>query len=198
MRKNLSTLRLGPTIHACLIAFLLIGAPSKALSLELGLTPSHVYSLWSNINRSLLIYAKIVNIEPEKVKRIENMQPRHFEGKKPADVYAMATKVQNGLKGQIHWSTETPQWLIEYQKAGKTAVPENDELTPSAVFLISMQLLNGIVAVVVDNTGWEVPVSDLYTSDVPSGKVPSDVFGLVDLALRRIELINPPEPSAGS
>jgi len=52
-----------------------------------------------------------------------------------------------------------------------------------------MQLLNGIVFVVVENTGWEVPVSDLYASDVPSDMTPSDVFGLVDLALRRIDFI---------
>ncbi|MBL6932319.1 MAG: hypothetical protein ISR45_05175 [Rhodospirillales bacterium] len=179
------------------IALFLIVVPGKSRSLELGLTPSHVYSLWSNINRALLIYAKLVNIDQARLARIESMQPRNFEAKRPADVFAMAEKFRNELKGYVPWTKETPGWLIEYEKVGKSRNPQSDKITPSAVFLISMQLLNGIVAVVVDNTGWEVSVSELYDSSVPSGMTPSDVFGQVDLALRRIDLILP-DPSGGS
>lgn len=179
----------GKFMFAGLVALLLFAVPSKSRSLELGLTPSHVYSLWLNINRSLLAYAKIVSDDKSRLVELEAMQPMVFQGKVPADVYALAKKINARLKGHISISTETPDWLIEFEQISASAGFKDEVTTPSGVFLISTQLLNGIVDVVIDNTGWEQPVSDFYVIKDIHEKTPSDVFGLVDLALRRIEII---------
>lgn len=181
--------RLGRAVLAGLVVLLLIAAPGKGRSLELGLTPSHVYSLWLNINRSLVIFAKLAPVGEAEFQKIKDMQPAAFKGKKPADVYALAEQVQEKLRGYIPWVSEVPKWLVEYEKVSPNGVSEKAEITPSAVFLISMKLLNGLVNMVIDNTGWEQPVRDLYVPVIHPGKEPSDVYGLVDLALRRIELI---------
>jgi len=187
--KGVSPGKAGHFLFAGLVALLLFAVPGKSRSLELGLTPSHVYSLWLNINRSLLAYAKIVSDDKSRFVGLAAMQPMVFQGKVPADVYALAEKLDARLKGYVSIPTERPDWLKEYEQVSSSPGFKDEVITPSGVFLISTQLLNGIVDMVVDNTGWEQPVSDLYATEPFIGKTPSDVFGLIDLALRRTEII---------
>ncbi len=80
---------------------------------------------------------------------------------------------------------------------GKTV---GGEITPSQVFLLSTQILNALVEKYVDLTDGGLPVSQFYRDKQISGKVPSDVFGLVDLLGRRLELIDKyqkPTPTSG-
>jgi len=184
----------GHLILVGLLALFVVASPGKCRALELGLTPSHVYSLWLNINRSLLAYAHIVLGDEQRQEELEAMRPAVFKDKVPADVYALARKTGARLRGYIAIPSEVPHWLHEYEKINSLPAPKDEKITPSAVFLISTQLLNGVVDVVVDNTGWEQSVSDLYATELHFDKTPSDVFGLVDLALRRLEIILADQP----
>ncbi len=185
-----------PFFLAGLVVLLVVASPGKSRALELGLTPSHAFSIWLDINRSLLAYAKIVSGDEKKQAELEAMQPQIFKGKVPADVYGLAEKVTARLQGHIHIPTDTPDWLIEHEHEQilVSHKPVNLRITPSAVFLISTHLLNGIVDVVVRHTGWEQSVSDLYAAEQHFDKTPSDVFGLTDLALRRLEIILADQP----
>jgi len=183
-----------PFFLAGLVVLLVVASPGKSRALELGFTPNHVFSLWLDINRSLLAYAKIISDDQEKQDELEAMQPLIFKGKVPADVYGLAEKVTDRLQGHIHIPVDAPGWLIEYEQISVSNKPDNQGITPSAVFLISTQLLNGIVDVVVENTGWEQSVSDLYAAEQHFDKTPSDVFSLVDLTLQRLEIILADQP----
>ena len=189
MHKGLSGGKAGRFVLAGLFAVFVLSSPVKCRSLELGLTPSHVYSLWHGINQSLLIYSQIISKDEDGFVKLKAMQPKAFENKIPADVYSHAEKVTSRLRGFISISTDVPGWLIEFEQISPLTDTKDEEITPSAVFLISTQILNSIVDVVVDNTDWEQPVSDLYAIDLRTDKAPSDVFGLVDLALRRTGII---------
>jgi hypothetical protein len=189
MLRGLSGTTVGRLVFSSLFALLVLASPAKCRSMELGLTPSHVYSLWQGINRSLLLYSQIESRDEDRLKQLIAMQPKVFEDKIPADVYSHAEKVHARLKGYVIVSTDVPDWLDEYKQNNTSTDSQNNEITPSAVFVISTQLLNAIVDVVVDNTGWEQPISDLYAIELHTGKTPSDVFGLVDLALQRVEII---------
>lgn len=174
---------------AGLVALLVLAPAGKSRSLELGLTPNHVYALWLNINRSLLSFARILSERENNLQELTEMRPTVFKNKVPADVYAHAKEFGALLNGYILIPTQAPNWLVEYEKSRGDASDTNQRITPSAVFLISTQLLNAIVDVVVLNTGWEQPVSEFYAIEQYTEKTSSDVYGLVDLALRRAKII---------
>jgi hypothetical protein len=176
-------------VLAGLIALFLVMTPVKSRSLELGLAPSHVYSLWQNINRALLVYSKVVPGSTGKTAELTAMQPAVFKGKIPSDVYILATTVSKQLAGHVTLPSGVPDWLIDYERGDLMETSREEVITPSAVFILSMQLLNGIVDVVVENTDKEQQVSDFFAPNTETDKTPSDVYGLVDLALRRINLL---------
>jgi hypothetical protein len=165
------------------IAVILIGTvffPAPGGALELGLTPSQVFSLWTNINDCLLASTGVVSGDREWRESLEATSPRRFEGKAPADVLERLTVFRAKLDELRRTAGLAPVAAVEH---GYSAV------TPSDVFLNSGQVLDGLVEWLIVNTGREQLVSRFYTRHGFTGKVPNDVFGLVDLADRRIDSI---------
>lgn len=166
-----------------MLAFLAgIGAGAgQSAALELGLTPSNVFSLWINVNDALLATARISSGGADRAAELAAMKPRQFEGKKPADVLGQAFAFRDKLDR-----------LRDSAGLGPTKrIGEGDgaEITPSVVFLNSGHVLDGLVLWIVRNSGKEQLVSQFYTLHDVSGKTPSDVFGLVELANRRLEFL---------
>lgn len=166
---------------ALTLAFLAgIGASAgESVALELGLTPSNVFSLWTNVNDALLATARISSGEADWAAELAAMKPRQFAGKKPADVLGQAFAFRDKLDR-----------LRDRGGLGPTKrIGEGDgaEITPSVVFLNSGHVLDGLVLWIIHNSGKEQLVSQFYTLHDVSGKTPSDVFGLVELATRRID-----------
>ena len=178
----------------CLTLFLL---PSRGFSLELGLTPSNVYSLWLNINNVILAEASHLNMDPQVQKQLEDMKPAFFDGKKPADVFALATRFHDvAVKTyDLNELPPVPQWIEIYARLIEAPSARDPETTPSQVYLFSSRILGSLVAHYVDETSGRLPVARFFSENSVQGKVPSDVFGMVDLALRRVEAIM--EYSAG-
>ena len=169
---------------AWLLFLLSFSIPGTGHALDLGLTPNHVYGLWLNINSVFLTYHRTTCPDRTLVDRLDVMQPRHFVGKTPADVYARAGALRARAFG---WDDDppTPVWITDFQ------VLEGDEarteVTPSMVFVLSSQILNGLVDDFAEATDGTQPVSRFYVDNKVTGKRPSDVFGLVDLLDRRLE-----------
>ncbi len=158
----------------------LAAAPRGGQALELGLTPSNVFSLWTNINDALLAVARISSDNANWAKKVEASAPRAFAGKTPANVLERVAEFREKLDR-----------LRRRDGMAKTARFENGDgvVSPSVVFLNSGHVLDGVALWIVNKTTKEQLVSPFFRRHDVSGKTPSDVFGLVDLANRRIDTI---------
>lgn len=154
--------------------------PANGFAQELGLSPSHVVSLWTNINNALVTTARITSDTAVSHESLARMSPQVFSDKKPADVLEAVV----AFRGKLDRLR---------RKSGLKATGQYGEgegrVTPSVVFLNSGLVLDGLVYWVVKNTGPDQLVSGFYTRHDLSGKTPSDAFGQVDLANRRIDKI---------
>jgi hypothetical protein len=159
----------------------------EASAFELGLTPSHVYGLWTNINKCLLIYAEALS-EDETLPQSLSKMASSFEGKVPADVYKQAKEIRKKLETFIAVPRGFPEWLNSYNPQSDRDAGQ-EEITPSNVFIESSHILNGVVDVLVAKAGDGYLVSGFYANHSFVDKTPSDVFGLVDLAKRRVDMI---------
>lgn len=154
--------------------------PGKGFALDLGLTPSHVYSLWTNINGSLVTVARVISGDPAWRKRLTAYSARKFEGKRPSDVLRRVADYRAKLDRLLRRESLA---LTKQLPAGE------EEVTPSEVYLNSGFVLNAQVRWLIVNTGPEQTVSQFYYRHDFSGETPSDVFALVDLANRRLDEI---------
>ena len=147
---------------------------------ELGLTPSHVVGLWTNINSALVTVAEASSGGQALAESLASTTATRFENKKPADVLAHAFAFRAKLDGLLAKTGLAPTKQYD-QGAGV--------VTPSVVFLNSGYLLDAVVGWIVEKTTKEQLVSPFYARLAISGKTPSDAFGMVDLAIRRIDRI---------
>ncbi len=167
------------------LAIIIVGAalafiPGQARTLELGLTPGQVFSLWTNINDCLVASASAVSDDGNWRRRLAAMKPRAFAGKVPADVLERL----GAFRAKLDRMRRTAG-LAPTARLGAA----DGAITPSVVFLNSGQVLNGLVEWLIGQTGPEQLVSRFYTRHGFKGKTPSDVFGQVDLADRRLGAI---------
>ncbi len=152
--------------------------PSGPRALDLGLTPSHDFSLWTNINDSLIAASRVVAADPDLRSRLMTMKARKFSGKIPADVLNHLALFRERLNILL---------LADNLPRVKRIASDGKTITPSDVYLSSGHILNAQMRWLIVRTGPEQNVSQFYTRHGFVGKTPSDVFGLVDLANRRLE-----------
>lgn len=166
-------------VLAVVLAGLLL-RPGTGAAIDLGLTPSQVFSLWTNIDDSLLAVARVVSDDADWYGGLAAMAPEEFTDKTPGDVL-----------GQVEVFRAK---LDRLRQSGNLKLTERfeevtGEVTPSVVYLNSGHVLNAQIDWLIRNTGPSQLVSQFYVRHGFTGKRPSDVFGLVDLANRRIDLI---------
>ena len=149
-------------------------------STELGLTPSHVVSLWTNINDALVVIARITTRSKDVVSRLKGTVPQNFTGKKPADVLKRVAEFRDKLDRMRMERGMAPS--RRYRHGSGT-------ITPSVVFLNSGHVLDGAVSLIVKTTDRSQLVSQFYTRHNLAGKTPSHAFAMADLANRRIDII---------
>ena len=159
---------------------LLALAPRLAGAAELGLTPGNVLGLWTNINSTIPVIAKISG-KDQLVAQLAAMRPRRFSGKKPSDVSKQLVKFRTMLN-RLRANSGLPP--VKARKRDKTG-----KITPSDVFFNSGRVLDGMVGLIIKKTNADQLVSGYYKLYDFSGKTPSDVYGMLDLANRRLALI---------
>jgi hypothetical protein len=166
---------------ALVLIWLLCGAQfGSASAYELRLTPSNVFSTWTNVNACLTTYAGARGFDVSVQRQLTSMTPAKFTDKRPSDVLEQVKLFRAGietLRGDVR--------LLNLDQ-----IPtQYDEVTPAIVYINSGLLNDALVELLIDETGPEVPVSQYYQRHDFTEKTPSDVFGLVDLANRRLELM---------
>ncbi len=157
-----------------------VGSPGQSRALELGLTPSNVVGLWTNVNNALLATARVVSNDQSWWNKLETMSPNSFEGKKPGDVLKRVTEFRASLN-KLRQGFGL--------KEADSNVRFDGTVTPSVVFLNTGEVLNGLVDWLIRNTSEQQLVSQFYADHKITGKTPSDAFSMVDLAVRRLEEI---------
>lgn len=156
--------------------------PLSAAALELGLTPSNVYSIWSNINDAVVAVAHVSTGDEKRVAKLKDLKARAFKNKTPGDV--------------LHQVGEFREHLDDLRRRGgmgatnKFIERQDAATTPSDVFLNSGYALNGLVEWLILNTDRKQLVSPFYTRHRFTEKTPNDVFALVDLATRRLARVS--------
>ncbi len=154
--------------------------PGQARAVELGLTPSNVFSLWTNVNNALIAVAGASSRSAGWTKGVETTARVGFEGKNPGDVLERVAAFRDKLDRLRRTSGLS---------ATRRYREDSGTVTPSVVFLNSGYVLDSVVEWLIESTGREQLVSPFYTRHDFSAKTPNDVFGLVDLANRRIDII---------
>jgi hypothetical protein len=182
-------------IIAILALFLVAAMPAQAVAQtgELGLTPSPVYGLWRNINKAVMAYGRLYIIDEAWLGKLEDMEPNKFSEKIPADVLELVERFDaklnelNELKG--HKKRNVADSLLDGSLPHLLST-DVSRITPSHVFLRSGQLLINISGSILIESTAAVVISPFFEEHKFSGKTPSDVFGLVDRALRRLDKIS--------
>ncbi len=165
---------------AALTLVALILAPARPFAQELGLTPSDVVSLWTNINDCLIASSRAVLDDGGLEGRLKALQPAAFPGKKPGDVLGEAAQFRAKLDRLRQSAKLSP---TKRHDAG------DGKITPGIVFLNSGHVLDGVVDWFIRKTGPDQLAARFYTLHEISGKKPADAYSMVELANRRLDLI---------
>lgn len=168
------------SIKLSIFIILLAFATAPAHAIELGMTPSHVSSLWMNINNALVDSAAALTGDDVLSGKLSAMNPEVFQGKKPGEVLEQVAQFRGKLDRlrNKHGQKATPIYLD----------PEGGDVTPSVVFVNSGHVLDATAFLLIRLDG-ERLVSGYYTRHDISGKTPSDAYSLVNLANRRMDLL---------
>lgn len=150
--------------------------PGTSHAVELGLTPSHVFALWTNVNTCLLTIAAQQKNGEALVENLKDLEVQSFAGKQPSDVLLALEKIRNRINSVRVRAGMAPVAVY---------LDQAEVVTPSTVFLNSGYILDGLADIVAHKGDATSLVTSCYETQHVIGKTPSDVFGLVDLAMRR-------------
>lgn len=155
-------------------------SPGLGQAVELGLTPNHVFALWTNVNSCLLALAAQEEDGEALVEDLKDLEVRSFEDKVPSDVLLAVETVRSRVDIVRSRADLAPTAVYHDQ---------SQVVTPSNVFLNSGHVLDGLADFVARQDKAASLVTSCYEPQLFTGKTPSNVFELVDLATRRIDVI---------
>lgn len=144
------------------------------------MTPNQVFNLWLNINQALIASADVVVQDPGAREALVELSPAAFQDKQLVDLLVGVETFRQRLDA-LRRSAGLPP--------SKTAQFGGQDITSSYVFVNSSHLLNGLVDWLIRNTTPEQLVGHFYRRRNVPDKTLAEVFGLVDLAQRRMALL---------
>ena len=157
--------------------------PLGGLAIDLGLTPGQVYTIWTGINECLLVMARVISDDAAWHRELAGITKQPVQNKRPADVLRQLDAYRIKLDRLRGAAGLGPV---------RRFTGDGSPVTPTVVYLNSGQVLNGQAEWLIRHTGPEQPITGFYPdhqSAEPGDKTPSDVYGLVALANRRMALI---------
>jgi hypothetical protein len=117
------------------------------------------------------------------------MKPGKFSGKTPSDVFERVKQFRTQLKKlNADQPADNVVALLDDKLPGLLSV-EGDLVTPSLVYLHSGQVLVEMAWHILQNPNEKIRISPLFMAGAYTAKTPDDVYGLVDLAVRRLAKI---------
>jgi hypothetical protein len=154
--------------------------PGTGSAQDLGLTPSQVVSLWTNVNTALIAAAELGSNDAGLAQRLKATRPTTAQGKTPADVLGQVVAFRGKLD-QLRG------------RSGLDATKQYGEgegvVSPTVVYLNSGMVLDGLTHWLGKKAGPERLVGEFYTRYAITGKTPSDAYAMAELANRRIDLL---------
>ncbi|NQV84175.1 MAG: hypothetical protein HQ494_10190 [Rhodospirillales bacterium] len=170
--------RISKSLRALVFAAVLLPLfPLHGKSIELGMTPSHVVSLWNNINNVLITVSLSLADAENFSKKIAGMEAKTFTDKKPADVLKKAEAFREKMNAMAGF--------VGVKNSKIFQDPDGGVVTPSVVYFNSGNILDTSV-LLLHNFQPERLISEFYTRHDLKGKKPDDAFAMIDLADRRI------------
>ena len=173
-------------------AVLAVGAmfpiTNSAAALDLGFAPGDCSALWLNINRGIITYAGILSDDRIWLSEIERMVPGNFQGKTYSDVLTLVAAADGKL-------IELPIVGAHSENRGLfagdaiSAFADRGAVTPTTLFLGSAPILVEVAGAVTAASGGRIPVSALFARSELQRPSKANLYGLVDLAIRRLEAI---------
>lgn len=160
------------------LPLLLLANPANAV--ELGLTPSHVFATWMNINETLIALGSTRDDSGVLSDSLSAMTATQFTGKKPGEVL-----------NQLNVFRAKLDQLSAMQGQKATPIfkdPAGGTVTPSVVFMNSGHVLDSTVLLLA-SIDEEHKIAGFFTRYEVSGKTPDGPYSLVDLANRRIDAL---------
>ena len=149
---------------------------------DLGMTPTHVYGLWTSINTLLIRLAEIDTDESGVHSRLSAVSLLTHEAKHPADVIEQVV-VFREKANRLMKRVGLPPIAKEHRAV-------DAQITPSDVFLDSGHVLDGLVLLYVSKTDADDYISGFYRNQKFSRKSPNEVYALVQQANERLDLLN--------
>jgi hypothetical protein len=193
-------------IGARALAAAISAAPAPAAAVDMGLTPNEAYGLCANINQALLAVPHYTSGGKVLSSRVAGTKAREFGEKKPVDVFDYVINFtrklcrlrRSGYLGEIIFVEERKlaKRITTWGSAGHLGEivfveSRGEKITPTDVFLNSGLVLDGVVEWIAKNSPSKHLINPLYGYETYRNKKPGDVYSLVDLAHRRIDLILP-------
>lgn len=164
---------------------LLTLSPEPGGAVHRGLTPSQVFGLWTNINASLDAVARVISDDTAWRTQLRAMRPKAFRGKRPADVLEQVKRYQSKIDALRRRAGLPPS----ERHSGHHHSEHQHSISPSVVYIASGTVLNAQIEWLIHLTERNQLVSQYYRRHDFSGKISSDVFGIVELANRRLDAI---------
>ena len=189
--KSLAMNKLIKAIFILLAPFFIVVPAAADIAVDLGLTPSPVYSLWTNINKTVVVYASMRSTDKAWIKELDSMGVNKFHDKTPENVLELVDRFSAKLSEvDEDGSSDGADTLLE-GKLPSLLLSEDNSVTPSLVYLHSGQILVNIAGDILHSPDKPIEISPFFEeySFLGVTKTPSDVFGLVDLGVRRLDKI---------
>jgi hypothetical protein len=166
-------------------------APSSADSQITKITPSQPYAIWININQALIDLSTLKVSDVEVYKQIEEVGLESFSGKKPDDVYILVGEFRQGFS--VYSGRDLTTHGDNISELEETIIytlrTANNEIIPAMVFSRSVLVLDLIMQSYIELDSSARLLSPYYKLGQYDDKNPSDVYALVDLASKRLQIL---------
>ncbi len=144
-------------------------------------TPNHVYPIWVNINKLLITIGEKEIANWSAIASKEGLKSEIFKDKSPRDVLIHLSIFRKKLN----------KLLIKNKlsKTDESHVSRGQKMDPYTVFFNSLHILDSIVEWESKKYGHINSSAKYFHLKIVEDKVPSNVFSLVEKAIKRIEII---------
>ena len=160
-----------------------------AQAIELGLTPSDVFGLWSNINQVVVDYGKSHLTDRTAIQDLMKIESGQFSDKTPSDVLGRVNQF-NQIATPLYPATQGKGESLHLEEKIVFLIRHNKtETTPSMVYMRSTGVLIAFAQTLFLPDNKLPPISRYFIDREHKDKTPSDVYGLVILATKRLEFI---------
>lgn len=146
--------------------------------IEYGFTPSHVHALWTNIHQSIVKLSEKYPLEVQEA--IKNIPPTTYRDKIPADVLNETNIFTRKLNSYREY--------YNLPSIDLKSMETDSNVTPSTVYVNSGRLQDAL-AYTISTANPSQEISSLYHGKFIEGKEPRDVFSLVELAIKKLNIL---------